>query len=226
MREGKAMANDPDLTGSGFNALTNFVLQAVQLGALGFGAVLFVLVFLIIIRNQPAADPGIATLRRWFLTLGVAAFIFAGGMQLVTLFFGPKPAGAYKVSVVFAPDPATNALPEPAMRILPVNTTIMRNTPFTVDRDMTLSIGVDEIVQKTRNLTQTAQALTTVNETLSAQAAKVVESGPQAALAPAEIRQLDALNDRVQRGLTTGDFRAAAASSLALKNAAMTATNK
>jgi hypothetical protein len=149
--------------------------------------------------------------------MGVASFVFAGLMQLVALVWGPAPVGKYNVSVVFAPDPTTNALPEPAMRLLPANTTVQRNVPFVVDHDTTLSIGVDEIVRKTRNLTETAQTLTKVNATLSAEAARSA-SGGEATLAPAELRRLDAINAGLQTNLRRGDFVAAAVSSRALRD--------
>ena len=207
--------NGPAADG-GLSTLTNFVLSAVQLGALGFGAALFVMVFIILIRNQAPADEHTARLRSRFLTMGVAAFAFAGLMQLVTLFWGPKPEGAYRVSVVFAPDPGPNGLPEPVMRLLPAGADVKRNTPFTVDRDLTLSVGVDDIVNKTRNLAATADALSRANVTLTQQAA-AMPAGTNV-LQPAEVREFKALNDKVRMGLQKGDYGAAAQSSIVLRD--------
>src|SRR5512138_1060644 len=88
----------------GFSSLSDFVLNAVQLGALGFGAVLFVMVFLILIRNQAPPDPSTARLRTAFLYMGTAAFLVACAVQLITLYATPKPTGAYRMSVAFAPE--------------------------------------------------------------------------------------------------------------------------
>ncbi|HZZ34272.1 MAG TPA: hypothetical protein VFE03_01010, partial [Caulobacteraceae bacterium] len=79
-----------DLQPQTIQALTEFVIKAVQLGFLGFGALVFVMVFVILIRNAKP-DAATARLRSRFLTIGFIAFLFAGAVQLVTPFVTPKP---------------------------------------------------------------------------------------------------------------------------------------
>src|SRR5437899_11761965 len=110
-----------DVTPALAGTLTDFVIKAIQLGFLGFGALLFVMVFIILFRNQPA-DAKTARLRSTFLWLGFASFVLAGIAQLATPILAPKPAaGPYEVAVAFSPKLSAAQLPEPTMTVLPQN---------------------------------------------------------------------------------------------------------
>lgn len=193
--------------GGELDTLASTVVKLVQLGFLGFGALLFIMVFVLLYRNQPV-DAASAKLRQQFLAFGVGAFVFAGLMQLVTLFFAPH-SGAYKVSVAFSPQLSTANLPEPSMVVLPVNQPVKQYQPFTVSADETLDIGIDGIIDQAKSLNTVARQLTQANAQL-ATAAAAPASSPAAAAARPQILQLQSLSRQLQFHLDRGDFASAA----------------
>ena len=199
--------------------LTDFVLKAVQLGFLGFGALFLVMVFVILFRNQPA-DPDTAKLRMRFLTLGMAAFVFAGVAQLVTLMIAPKPQGSHQVAISFSPDLKTARLPQPAILVLPQRTEVQEDQPFTVGQDETISIKVDGVIEQARALVSAAQTLASANETLTQKLTTASNAQAAAGSAPAittgEAQSLNTLSQDVKLKLQAGDFTHLARSTQAL----------
>jgi len=195
------------LGGLGISSLTDFVLKAVQLGFLGFGAALFVMVFIILFRNQKPADASTAKLRMRFLTFGVAAFAFAGISQLVAPLIAPAPSRAYKLSVTFAPQLDVNKLPEPSMIVLPANVKIAQNAPFDVKQDATLAIGIDGILQQVRSLKNTTDALSASNQELSSQVVKAALDTRECANIPVDAaKQIGELSAEVRKNVTMGEI--------------------
>ncbi len=200
-----------DLQPQTISALTEFVIKAVQLGFLGFGALVFVMVFVILIRNAKP-DAATARLRSQFLIIGFIAFLFAGAVQLITPFVTPKPTvGTYKVSVAFSPKLSTAQLPEPTMTVLPMNTPVTQDTPFQLSQDAVLTVQIDDIIKQAQGLKETAQALSAANVQLNDQLAKAATVAPATApIAPADAAQLKVLSESVSANLARGDFAAAA----------------
>jgi hypothetical protein len=202
-----------DLQPQTLSTLTEFVIKAVQLGFLGFGALVFVMVFVILIRNEKP-DASTARLRSRFLTIGFIAFLFAGAVQLVTPFVTPKPVvGTYKVSVAFSPKLSTAQLPEPTMMVLPMNTPVTQDKPFSLAQDAVLTVQIDDIIKQAQGLKATAQALSAANTQLNEQLEKSAAAAPAVApIAPADAARLKLLSENVRANLANGDFAAAAVS--------------
>lgn len=196
-----------DLQPQTIGTLTEFVIKAVQLGFLGFGALVFVMVFVILIRNQKP-DAANAKLRTRFLTLGFVAFLFAGVVQVLAPWLTPR-TGAYKVAVAFSPKLSTAQLPEPTMVVLPMNTKVTQDTPFALTQDSVLTVQIDDIIKQAQSLKSTAQALSAANVQLNDQLSQAA-TAPTPAIPPAQAEQLKVLSTSVNAKLARGDFASAA----------------
>lgn len=189
-------------------SIFGFALDAVRLGFLGFGALLFVLVFLILIRNQPAADAGTTQLRHRFLTWGVMSFVFAGLASLIEPFVN-QPTGTHRLSVTFSPNFSAANLPEPSMVLLPDQTPIGQNEPFSIREDGTVKVSIDQIIAHARGLSETAENLVAANETLTK---RLMESGATlevpdgaSAISPEDLSRLRETQNQLKEDIQSGN---------------------
>jgi hypothetical protein len=130
--------------------LSRFPLDALQYGALGFGMVLLVLVFIILLQNKPPADDGIRYLRKWFLGAGVFCFVLALVAPLFESRIAPSES-RYEMTLTFSPDLVSNGLPEPSMLLFPQDVGVEQDRTFTVDRNTTIRVRVDDIIRHASN---------------------------------------------------------------------------
>jgi hypothetical protein len=159
----KGVANEPVAA-----SLFEFVLKAVQLGFMGFGAVVLVLSFIIIFTNKPPASENNAKLRQNFLVFGFASFLFAG---LVTL-YSTYQASHHELTVTISPDFSVAGLSPPNMKLSPQGTHLGEGQAITIDRDTTLHVRVDKAISEVKKLNEVAVNVTTETQRLSAELAE------------------------------------------------------
>lgn len=151
---------------------TDFVVKLVQLGAIGFGALIFIMVFVILFRNQPVAPENVE-LRKRFVTLGFAAFIFAGVIGVLPMFFSTR----HQVSVMLSPSFETADLPPPIITVQPSGVLIDEEKGFVVDRDISVMVRVDDALEQIRTTRNALVNVAAASEVLS-QAARPMASTP------------------------------------------------
>lgn len=183
------------------------LIKLVQAGFIGLAALLLVLVFVILWRNQPA-DASTARLRMTYLILGFGSVIFAGLMQLV-----PTRATA---SITISPDLAEVALSIPGIVILPSGETVTPDTLFTVASNSTIRIKTDRLIKDAQNLQKTALALAQTNARLIKPAADALPG-----ISQIQAVEATALSQDISRGIAHGDFADAALGAVELREAAM-----
>lgn len=212
------------ITATQTSTIADTVLKLVQAGFLGFGALLFIMAFIIIYQNKPASQDQ-ADFRKSFLYLGVGAYVFAGLMQLIP-FVMPARGANYRLSVAFSPSLSTAHLPDPSMALLPQNQPVKLMAPVSVSSDTTLQIGIDGIIDQAQQLSAANNQLKTVAQQLSQANTQLAAAAPVAAasstVAAAVKPQADAVNKfslQVQSNLARGDFTAAALSAKAVNAA-------
>src|SRR5437899_3063238 len=145
-----------------------FVVNLVKLGGLGVGALIFVMVFLILFRNQAAAE-GTARLRTSFLRWGAVFAILALVASSATeLSQSLRPSSKIRLGVTISPDFAEAKLPPPQLILMPSGTTLQPNTSTEIQGDSTLNIQVRGIVESVKGLAQSSQTLLATNQTLTA----------------------------------------------------------
>ena len=212
----------------------NFVINLVKLGGLGVGALIFVMAFLILFRNQ-AASTDMAAFRlsflRWGFAFAVLALVASSATDLVTAL---RPSSSVKLGVTISPDFAEAKLPQPEIYLMPAGTLVKPNTPVDLQGSETLSIQVHGIVASVQGLAQSSETLLATNQKLTdaidkssqlVQDAAVSGAPPQAkveALAQMPVLRTDELarirtaQAQISTGLSTGNFAAAARNSTAL----------
>jgi hypothetical protein len=204
----------------------DFVVNLVKLGGLGLGALIFVLVFIILFRNQKA-DAANARLRSQFLRWGAGFAILALITSTVTTVIQSRsnPAKPVLLGVTISPDFGEAKLPPPELFLMPAGTPVKPNGQVTIDHDATLSIQVRGIVQGVQALNQSSERLLQANQTLTAALTPPapVAGQPTPPVAPPaisapEIASLKAAQETVRSSLAAGDFKAAAANSVKMQS--------
>ena len=205
----------------------DFVVNLVKLGGLGVGALIFVMVFIILFRNQKA-DAANARLRSQFLSWGAGFAVLALITSTVTTLVQARanPAKPVLLGVTISPDFGEAKLPPPELFLMPAGTPVKPNGQVTIDHDATLAIQVKGIVQGVQALNQSSEQLLQANQTLTAALAPPApvagQPTPPAAVPPAisapEIASLKAAQETVRSSLAAGDFKAAAANSVKMQS--------
>jgi hypothetical protein len=182
--------NVTSLPTSDVGVATDFVIKLVQFGFIGLAALLFVLCFLILWRNQQA-DAGMAKFRMAFLGVGFLSVVLSAGVQIL-------PTRA-KTSVTFSTDFAQAGLPTPPIRLLPGGKAVSADTEFTLPSSTSIFIQTGGLVANSKSLQSTTQQLAQAT-------AKLATSEP--ASAP-QAQQVTQLSTAVRQHVDGGDFAAA-----------------
>jgi hypothetical protein len=183
-------ANVTSLPASDVGIATDFVLKLVQLGFIGLAGLLFVLVFLILWKNQQA-DERMAKFRMAFLAIGFLSVLVSAGVQIL-----PTKA---KTSVTFSPDLAVAGLSVPAIRLLPGGSGVSPDQEFTLPTGSTISIRADRLLIEAKQLQATSQDLAKA-------ASQLADAEPAQA---AEAQEVQDLSTEVTQNLRQGKFDAA-----------------
>jgi hypothetical protein len=209
----------------------DFVVNLVKLGGLGLGALIFVLVFIILFRNQPA-DRETAKLRVRFLAWGSSFAIVALAATTVTSLFQNRsgPASTYRLGVTLSPSFEDAQLPSPDLILMPAGKRIKPDEAVDMVGDATLAIQVRGIVQNVNALKNSSTEMLKTNETLTAAlqksatdaSAPVVSGGPPvpvkaAPISVTELRNIAQAQSVIKSSLARGDFRSAAANSAKMR---------
>ena len=209
----------------------NFVVELVKLGGLGIGALIFVLVFIILFRNQ-APDPATAKLRSQFLLLGSSFALVALVASTATSLLRPAVAAAapakFKLGITLSPDFGEAKLPNPEFRLMPAGVPVLEGQAVEIGSDSTLDIKVRGIVSSVQALSKSSENLLQTNQQLTQAVEAAIRPTPPGASAPApitlpQIQQLKNSQEEIRRNIVTGDFNAAAISSLNTRNFAKSA---
>ena len=169
---------------------TDFVIKLVQLGFIGLAGLLFVLIFLILWKNQQA-DAGMARFRMAFLAVGFLSVLVAAGVQIL-----PTKA---QTSVTFSPDLTAAGLSIPAIRLLPTGSGVSPDQQFTLPSGSTISIRADRLLAE-------AQQLQATTRDLAKATSQLAEAEPAQ---PAEAQEVQELSTEVTQNLKRGNFGAA-----------------
>jgi len=123
----------------------DFVVNLVKLGGLGIGALIFVLVFLILFRNQPA-DAQTAKLRVRFLTWGASfAVVALAASTATTLLQGRSSApSTYRLGITLSPSFEEAQLPSPDIVLMPAGKHLKPDEAVEVTSDATLATRAGE----------------------------------------------------------------------------------
>jgi preprotein translocase subunit SecF len=190
-------ANVTTLPASDVGIATDFVLKLVQLGFIGLAGLLFVLVFLILWKNQPA-DEGMAKFRMAFLAVGFLSVLVSAGVQIL-----PTKA---TTAVTFSTDFTVAALPTPAVRLLPGGKQVQPEEEFSLPTGSTISIRTDQMLAEARQLKVESQQLQATSQVLAKAASQLAEAEPAR---PAEAQEVQDLSTQVSQNLREGKFNAA-----------------
>lgn len=209
------------------------LVKFVQAGGIGFGAIVFLLSFILLLREKPI-EPERARLQTTFMQWGVGFSIIAIGAGLAQNWLQRPSDGAGHLVVTYSPKLTTAGLPVPDMLLLS-NT---GSLPVVADSDVsfagqaTLKISADDLIAQARNL-QTAKAIVAnVAAAASVAAAPSTAAGapvppvvganpgpatgpapglpaPVATVSAAESNQLKVLQFQAATSLAKGDFATA-----------------
>jgi hypothetical protein len=105
-----------NVRGLAMDSLYKTVISLASLGFAGVGLVIFLLIFVLLMKGGPVDVPT-AKLRNRYLTLGVGFAAFCGVLTLVSTLLAPKETFTpTKLTLTFAPEFADEQLPEPVLR--------------------------------------------------------------------------------------------------------------
>jgi hypothetical protein len=209
----------------------DFVVNLVKLGGLGLGALIFVLVFIILFRNQPA-DRDTAKLRGGFLAWGSSFAIVALAASTVTSLAQNRagPTSTYRLGVTLSPSFEDAQLPSPDLILMPAGKRIKPDEAVELASDATLAIQVRGIVQSVNALKNSSTEILKTNQTLTAalQKSATEASTPPSSGAPAvavmaapisvmELKNIQQTQSVIGSSLARGDFRSAATNSAKMR---------
>jgi len=208
----------------------NFVVELVKLGGLGIGALIFVLVFIILFRNQPA-DAATARLRSQFLIWGGSFALIALIVSTATSLLRPAAAAPakFKLGITLSPDFSEAKLPSPQFRLMPSGVAVQEGQAVEIGSDSTLDIKVKGIVASVQALSKSSENLLQTNQQLTQAveaAIKPTPAGGTSAPAPMTLPQIQELKnsqEETRKRIVAGDFHAAAISSLKTRDFAKSA---
>lgn len=134
------------------------IVKLVNLGFAGVGVVVLLLLFIILIRDQPA-NAATQRLRGRFLTWGMSFAFFCGILAVVGPWLAPRAVVSKPPSMLlnFSPSFTTEGLPAPRI-ILPDGQSVDPGKSF-VARDGQVLVSVDEALKNVATLKQTAVTL-------------------------------------------------------------------
>jgi hypothetical protein len=126
------------------------ILDLAKVGFFGLACLIFVLAAIVLSTSAIRGKPDTGNNFRTFLGFGIAAIVIAGLAQF------SNPHSSYKVTMSFSPDMAVNGLPFP--RVMMNAKQIKLDEPFSLDRDDTIQVGVDEVIKAAKELRAEAEA--------------------------------------------------------------------
>jgi len=203
------------------------IVELAKIGGLGIGALIFLLVFILLLRNQPV-DAETARLRSRFLYLGIAFAVLALGVTLLQP--GPKTSVGTLV-VTYSPKLGSAGLPTPDMILIDDATprAVEADRGLMVGGNATLKISADELIAQARKV-ESAQAIakTLVAANAVTAAAPVRVPGatgattepaaiPPVVVSSGELGRIKALQNSAAISLSRGDFVAAERTSVTLQ---------
>lgn len=196
--------------------LFDTVKSLTALGFSGVGVVVFLLIFILLMRGKPIDDAS-AKLYNRMLTLGVGFAVFCGALTIVTLWLTPAPGNAQdRLIVNVSPSFATRKLTPPVIQldgqdITPGKEFVWKGQSATIfiSVDQALS-EVDALKETVKNFSQTTAALTEQRDKLVA-ALPADTTQPQASdQAKAASTQTSQLSAQVNAAILAGKFSQAA----------------
>ncbi|MFT3723888.1 MAG: hypothetical protein QM773_09900 [Hyphomonadaceae bacterium] len=169
------------------------LVDLVKLGFLGFGAVIFVMVFWIIWKNDKATGAN-ARLQMRFLTFGFAAFAIAAVVQILPLFMGAS------MTVTFSPNFDVRQLPRPTIHM--ADRTLEMDKVYTIQGSQTVKIDVDAAIQKVNTLQQAALDLSKTTTQLARQA---VAKANEPTITKAEAVVIEQASENISASVLSGE---------------------
>ena len=194
----------------------NFALAVVKIGGVGLGALVFVMAFIILLRNQSAADDGIKAFRTRFLTLGFSFAVLSLAAWLAQPVIErafPASAGKrpHRVTIDVSPDLEVQKLPPLVMRLDPANAPITAGKTFELNENAVINIKTDRLIEEARALRQTAEKVVASNrELLNAQAdlvSRIDPAEPERREIIGNVAAAQEANKDVAASLETGQFK-------------------
>jgi len=192
----------------------------VNLGFAGVGIAVFLLIFILLIRDKPI-DARKAKLYDKVLTWGVGFAVFCGIISLLGPLVDTRPQspGNVRLRLAFSPDFESQALPPPKVR-LPDGSVAEAGAAFTVpatDSAQVLQVGVDDALRQVQALRATTTTLTQSLATTRRQRDSLAAAAPAAPAALGARRQIQMSSQKaaqiernVARLVDSGEFAQAA----------------
>ena len=202
--------------------LFDTVVKLVNVGFAGVGVVIFLLLFILLLRDAPV-NPANAKLRNRMLTWGVSFAAFCGVLSVVAPLVqaradAAKGPGSQKLVLAFSPRFDTQKLPPPVIT-LPDGVQVKPGQQFATASGM-IQVSVDDALQQVESLRNTAQSLTASVESYRKQRDDLVAALPPAAntgnsasVVASSSAQSAASEAKVLKSIESGNFGAAAQAS-------------
>ena len=198
--------------------LLSTILELARLGAVGIGAIVLMLAFLLLFRRDPI-DPERGKLINRYMTLGFIFGLAAGALGLLPIF--AKPSGSTALRVAFSPDMSNAGLSAP-VTLLPDGKAVPAEEAFSLPASIlpqVLTVKVDKTIDEVKNLRQAKQELTQATEKLAVSAAEATEQVKTLSAKAAEMTTAPAAdvvqetavetqrpNEEVLKSVRSGDF--------------------
>lgn len=195
-------------------ALFSTIVELARIGAVGIGAIVLLLSFILLFRTA-TIDEAKAKLIHRFMNLGFVFGIGAGILGLVPLFF--TTGGPLSLRLAFSPDFASQKLPPPIIR-LPDGTKAQHDSKFLLQHNVgtqVVTIAMDPTLDQVRNLrnasatlTSTLNKVTQQRDALAKSAGAVKQTTPSHALKKLEQSSSNsfAIQSDVFKSLNVGDY--------------------
>lgn len=187
------------------SGLFETVVKLVNLGFAGVGVVVLLLLFIILIRDQPA-NAATQKLRNRFLTWGMSFAFFCGVLAVVGPWLAPRAVVSEPPSMLlnFSPSFTTEGLPAPKIT-LPDGETVDPGKKF-IARGGQVLVSVDDALKDVATLKETAVTLAETASAAQKQADQAVAAltkaqGPTAP--PVAAAQTEAKNASAQTQVAT-----------------------
>lgn len=202
------------------------ILELARLGAVGVGAIVLLLAFILMFRIK-RIDPEKGKLINRYMTLGFVFALAAGVLGLVPLFV--RQGGPIPVRLSFSPNFKTQGLSPPTIEA-PDGSPVQPGQKFTLEPSLTpqvVMVGVDDALEDVRKLRLTSTALATSVDTLTTQrdalAAKATPDPAVASNLSAASAETGKLQDAITQSIRVGDYDRAHTLSTRLNNSVLKA---
>lgn len=194
--------------------LFSTVLELARIGAVGIGAIVLLLTFILLFRASTIDDQKAKLIHR-FMTLGFVFGIGAGILGLVPLFFAT--GGPLSLRLAFSPDFDSQKLQPPIIR-LPDGTKTRHDAKFFLQQSagtQVVTIAMDPTLDQVRNLRKASATLTSTltkvtqqRDVLAVRAAALKPTGQGPALQKLEQSSINsfAIQSDVFKSLNVGDY--------------------